>query len=321
MDPMFNGEWKPSEIEMAKSLIVRHNNNNNNNGYYDDTNKKHYDIVDVLQARFPWKEKHQVTDLYVDLVVGMMQMTQCQEKSGTGDTFDQATAVGSDLVNNNFGMPVEDPNMDNMEMLLGSLTKETGAMKTAEAAAPEWQFAPQPVRHTGRFWTTEEHRLFLRGLRVYGRGDWKNISMYFVKTKTPVQVSSHAQKYFRRRESATRRQRYSINDVGLYDAEPWVQNSSGWETLAYAGGGYNPSGAGGQGSTQRAAMNNLAQVWSPFLYRADQASSSQTAWNGDLQMVVAPPAAPVMTGAGSQTAWTDDQQGAFAHQQWMNNMY
>ncbi|XP_034580746.1 uncharacterized protein [Setaria viridis] len=72
-------------------------------------------------------------------------------------------------------------------------------------------------------------RQFLLGMCEYGRGKWKDISRDFVTTNTPVKVSSHAQKY-------------SINDVSLYDAEPWAQNiSSNWEALAFAGGAYNPN--------------------------------------------------------------------------------
>ena len=48
----------------------------------------------------------------------------------------------------------------------------------------------------GEKWSVEEHELFLTGVRACGRGQWRQISKNFVKTRTPVQVASHAQKHF-----------------------------------------------------------------------------------------------------------------------------
>ena len=45
-------------------------------------------------------------------------------------------------------------------------------------------------------WSKDEHLLFLIGLNYYGK-DYKKISMKFVKTRTHVQVRTHAQKYFK----------------------------------------------------------------------------------------------------------------------------
>ncbi|CAA3004499.1 transcription factor DIVARICATA-like [Olea europaea subsp. europaea] len=70
-------------------------------------------------------------------------------------------------------------------------------------------------RRRGVPWTEEEHQLFLMGLNKYGKGDWRSISRYYVLCKTPTQVASHAQKYFRRRNSSTPmdKRRPSIHDI------------------------------------------------------------------------------------------------------------
>ncbi|CAN1265875.1 Transcription factor MYB1R1 [Linum perenne] len=64
-------------------------------------------------------------------------------------------------------------------------------------------------RKRGIPWTEEEHKLFLIGLQKVGKGDWRGISRNFVKTRTPTQVASHAQKYFLRRLNINRRRRRS----------------------------------------------------------------------------------------------------------------
>lgn len=62
-------------------------------------------------------------------------------------------------------------------------------------------------------------RQFLYGLQRFGRGDWKSISRYSVRTKSNSQVASHAQKYFKRLNSAKEGRRLSINDIRTVNPE------------------------------------------------------------------------------------------------------
>lgn len=66
-------------------------------------------------------------------------------------------------------------------------------------------------------WTKEEHYLFLYGLRTHGRGAWKQIALD-VKTRTPTQVQSHAQKFYLRQKQKNKNKR-SIHDLTLESPE------------------------------------------------------------------------------------------------------
>ncbi len=46
---------------------------------------------------------------------------------------------------------------------------------------------------------------FLTGLKKLGKGRWREISRYYVPTRTSTQIASHAQKYAQRVAGATKR--------------------------------------------------------------------------------------------------------------------
>ena len=71
------------------------------------------------------------------------------------------------------------------------------------------------------------HRLFLLGLKKYGKGDWRNISRNYVITRTPTQVASHAQKYFIRQLSGGKdKRRASIHDITTVNLTETTRTSS-----------------------------------------------------------------------------------------------
>eukprot|EP00535_Pseudo-nitzschia_heimii_P009473 CAMPEP_0197183264 /NCGR_PEP_ID=MMETSP1423-20130617/7722_1 /TAXON_ID=476441 /ORGANISM="Pseudo-nitzschia heimii, Strain UNC1101" /LENGTH=566 /DNA_ID=CAMNT_0042633825 /DNA_START=68 /DNA_END=1768 /DNA_ORIENTATION=+ len=72
----------------------------------------------------------------------------------------------------------------------GSVTMATAA--TAQSSGGQGGSSGE---NTGR-WTAEEHNLFLQGLELHGKG-WKKIAG-LIKSRTVVQIRTHAQKYFQK---------------------------------------------------------------------------------------------------------------------------
>ncbi|KAF8029194.1 hypothetical protein BT93_E1763 [Corymbia citriodora subsp. variegata] len=66
-----------------------------------------------------------------------------------------------------------------------------------------------------RKWTGEEHERFLRGMNIYGKGDWNRISANVVFTKSPSQLERHAEEHFSSKDSPTSPKRRRI----IYDRD------------------------------------------------------------------------------------------------------
>ncbi|KAG9152826.1 hypothetical protein Leryth_017650 [Lithospermum erythrorhizon] len=97
-------------------------------------------------------------------------------------------------------------NLNNEE---AKVVAEDNGYASADDVVNTQSSAGRCIKERKRGWTQEEHKLFLLGLQKVGKGDWRGISRKFVKTRTPTQVASHAQKYFLRRNNLNRRRRRS----------------------------------------------------------------------------------------------------------------
>jgi len=132
--------------------------------------------------------------------------------------------------------------------------------------------------NTGR-WTAEEHRLFLQGLERHGKG-WKKIAT-LIKSRTVVQIRTHAQKYFQKLAKARQsgavdgHAALGVSTAEAHDGPPGSGRGGNMSigtdptSLAAAAGGMtmttrgrrrrsaHPQGAGG--GTKRRSIGNVVR--------------------------------------------------------------
>ncbi|XP_021719501.1 uncharacterized protein LOC110687197 [Chenopodium quinoa] len=65
----------------------------------------------------------------------------------------------------------------------------------------------------GAQWSDDEHRLFIIGVEIYGKGDWRSISRSVVLTRSSTQVASHAQKFYNKKKCPKVTKRSSIHNI------------------------------------------------------------------------------------------------------------
>lgn len=73
-------------------------------------------------------------------------------------------------------------------------------------------------------WTSEEHNLFLQGLKLYNK-QWKLIAD-LVKTRTVVQIRTHAQKYFQKLEKGRMMSTTSVKKDDVVSSQCLLLNVS-----------------------------------------------------------------------------------------------
>ncbi|XP_028805184.1 transcription factor DIVARICATA-like [Neltuma alba] len=84
-----------------------------------------------------------------------------------------------------------------------------------------------PIRKKRSSWSLDEHILFLVGVEIHGKGKWKKISENVVRTRSVMQVASHAQKFYllqRKRDARVKRRKGGINALTLENICPHCLN-------------------------------------------------------------------------------------------------
>ncbi|MCD7459400.1 hypothetical protein HAX54_040857 [Datura stramonium] len=183
-------KWTLEEKQFFENAFSRYNNLNSQT------------FFEYVASKLPHKSIEEIKNHYITLL-------KDDEMENTPENKDDVVVVVADDDHDqqHHQVPHEDDSSDKEVIPNG---------------APPQVENRRPRRRRGTPWTEGEHQLFLMGLNKYGKGDWKSISRYYVVSKTPTQVASHAQKYFSRRSSKTpvERRRPSINDIQTVSLNP-----------------------------------------------------------------------------------------------------
>lgn len=95
-------------------------------------------------------------------------------------------------------------NINKTKKSSGGIKKKKSKERTPKAKIPG----------QSRYWTPEEHKLFLEALRKFGHKDLRNISAY-VGTRNMTQCRTHSQKYFMRLMREAKRQNPAITNPAV----------------------------------------------------------------------------------------------------------
>lgn len=103
--------------------------------------------------------------------------------------------------------------------------------KRGHASTPKNSSSPKSMKaNTGR-WTDAEHKLFLKGLETFPYRAWKKIAT-LIKTRTVVQIRTHAQKYYQKLEKEEARSKDREHQHGGYSKDASTLSAASLASLA-----------------------------------------------------------------------------------------
>lgn len=143
-----------------------------------------------------------------------------------------------------------------------------------------------------RYWTPEEHKLFLEALRRFGHKDLRSISAY-VGTRNMTQVRTHSQKYFMRLMREAKRQNPTATAATTAAANTAAAAAPNSNSATPAG--TSTSDADSDPAPQRSGSPNAPPSTDGTSSKAEEKTNNATApQTGATTTTPAAPAAPAV---------------------------